>query len=168
MADDSYEQWLGECLPVPRRRRFPQPALIASVINAIAGVWLSEAHLRYVMIAIGGALGSILRYQVSTVVQSRIPVGFPYGTFVVNMTACVIMGFAMTLLTERLTLNPNWRFLIPIGFIGAYSTFSTLEYETFRAVCEGAGYVAAANVALSFVAGYLALWCGAIAAKQIF
>ena len=123
---------------------------------------------RYVMIAIGGALGSILRYQVATVVQSRIPAGFPYGTFVVNMSACVIMGFAMTLLTERLTLNPNWRFLIPIGFIGAYSTFSTLEYETFRAVSEGAQYVAAANVAGSFVAGYGALWLGVLLARLLF
>lgn len=119
------------------------------------------------MIAIGGALGSILRYQVATVVQSRIPTGFPYGTFVVNMSACVIMGFVMTLLTERLTVNPNWRFLVPIGFVGAYSTFSTLEYETFRAVSEGARSVAAANVAGSFAAGYIALWLGVLLAKQL-
>jgi CrcB protein len=120
------------------------------------------------MIAIGGALGSMLRYQVATVVQSRVPAGFPYGTFVVNMSACVIMGFVMTLLTERLTVNPNWRLLIPIGFIGAYSTFSTLEYETFQAVSEGARYVAVSNVAGSFAAGYMALWLGVRMAKLIF
>jgi CrcB protein len=120
------------------------------------------------MIAIGGALGSIARYQVASIVQARIPAGFPYGTFVVNMSACVIMGFAMTLLTERLTVNPNWRFLVPVGFIGAYSTFSTLEYETFRAASEGARQVAAANVAVSFALGYAALWLGVIVARQLF
>jgi CrcB protein len=123
---------------------------------------------RYVMIAIGGAVGSILRYQVALMVQSRVPAGFPYGTFVVNMSACVIMGFVMTLLTEHLTGNPAWRFLIPIGFIGAYSTFSTWEYETFIAASEGARYVALANVAGSFVGGYIALWFGVVLAKLIF
>jgi len=123
---------------------------------------------RYMMIGIGGALGSILRYQVTTIVQSRMPAGFPYGTFVVNMSACLIMGFVMTLLTARLTLDPSWRYLIPIGFIGAYSTFSTIEYETFQAVSDGARFVAAANVAGSFAAGYLALWLGVLLARRLF
>ena len=122
---------------------------------------------RYVMIAIGGAVGSILRYEVATIVNARIPARFPYGTFVVNITACAIMGLVMTLMTERLIVNPNWRYLIPIGFIGAYSTFSAVEYETFRAVSEGAPYVAAAYVASSFAAGYAALWLGVIIARQL-
>ena len=124
--------------------------------------------IRYVMIAIGGAVGSILRYQVAVIVQARVPVGFPYGTFVVNISGCLIMGFATALLTERLVVDPNWRFLIPIGFIGAYTTFSTFELETFRAVSEGAYAIAAANVIGSFIAGYLALWAGFIAARALF
>jgi CrcB protein len=120
------------------------------------------------MIAIGGAIGAIARYQVAAVIQARIPVGFPYGTFVVNVTGCLIMGFVTALLTERLVVHPNWRYLIPIGFVGAYTTFSTFELETFRAVTEGAWAVAGANVAASFVAGYLALWAGFIAARVLF
>jgi len=117
------------------------------------------------MIGIGGALGAIARYQVAAVVQARVPVGFPYGTFVVNITGCLIMGIVTALLTERLVVNPNWLFLVPIGFVGAYTTFSTFELETFRAVTEGAWPIAAVNVVGSVVAGYLALWAGFVVAR---
>jgi CrcB protein len=120
------------------------------------------------MIAIGGALGSIARFQVAAMIQARVPVGFPYGTFVVNVTGCLIMGFATALLTDRLVVHPNWRFLIPIGFVGAYTTFSTFELETFRAVSENAWPIAAANVGGSIVAGYAALWIGFVAARVLF
>ncbi len=117
------------------------------------------------MIAIGGALGAIARYQVATVVQARVPVGFPYGTLVVNVTGCLVMGIVTALLTERLVTNPNWLFLIPIGFVGAYTTFSTFELETFRAITGGAWPIAAANVIGSVVAGYVALWAGFAVAR---
>ena len=124
--------------------------------------------IRYVMIAVGGAVGAIARYQVAAMIQARVPVGFPYGTFIVNVSGCLIMGFITALLTERLTASPNWRFLIPIGFVGAYTTFSTFELETFRAVSERAWPIAAANVIGSFIVGYLALWAGFIAARLLF
>ncbi|HVZ23788.1 MAG TPA: CrcB family protein, partial [Vicinamibacterales bacterium] len=66
--------------------------------------------MRYVMIAVGGALGSIARYQVALLVQTRVPTGFPWGTFVVNFSACLIMGIANTLITDRLVPSPYWRF----------------------------------------------------------
>ena len=122
---------------------------------------------RYAMIAIGGALGAIARYQVAAVIQARVPVGFPYGTFVVNVTGCFIMGVVTVLLTDRLVIHPNWRFLIPIGFIGAYTTFSTFELETFLAVSEQAWSTAIANIVVSVVAGYLALWAGFVAARAL-
>jgi CrcB protein len=119
------------------------------------------------MIAIGGALGAIARYQVTVSVQARAAAGFPYGTFFVNMSACLVMGAVMTLLNGRLNADAHWRYLIPIGFIGAYSTFSTLEYETFRAASEGAQLIAAANVVASVVVGYAALWAGVAIARQL-
>src|SRR5690242_3222108 len=109
------------------------------------------------MLAIGGALGAIARYQVATVIQQRLTVGFPYGTFVVNISGCFIMGLATIVLTERLVVHPNWRFLVPIGFVGAYTTFSTFELETFMAVSEQAWLIALANVAFSVVGGFVAL-----------
>ncbi len=122
---------------------------------------------RYIMIALGGALGALARYQVAAVVQARVPVGFPYGTFVVNVTGCFIMGFATALLTERLVVHPNWRFLVPIGFVGAYTTFSTFELDTFRAASEGAWWIAAVNMFGSFVVGYVALWAGFVVARGL-
>jgi CrcB protein len=122
---------------------------------------------RYLMIAIGGAAGAIARYQLAAMVQARIPAGFPLGTFVVNMTGCLVMGIAMTLLTERLVVHPNWRYLIPIGFIGAYTTFSTFEYETLRAISEGSLIIGFGNIILSVVAGYAALWLGVVAARAL-
>jgi CrcB protein len=123
--------------------------------------------MRYVMIAIGGALGSLARYQVALVVQTHVPTGFPWGTFVVNLSACLVMGIASTLITDRLVPNPAWRFLIPIGFIGAYSTFSTFELDAFRANSEGAFLVAGVYLVGSVIAGYLALWAGVALARLV-
>jgi CrcB protein len=122
---------------------------------------------RYVMIAIGGSLGAIARYEVATMIQAHIPAGFPWGTFVVNVSGCLVMGLVTTLLTERLGANPAWRFLVPIGFIGAYTTFSTFELEAFRANTEGAWLIGGAYIVGSVVAGYLALWAGVVAARVL-
>ena len=85
---------------------------------------------KYFFIAAGGALGSIARYWVGSTIGGRMGTRFPYGTFVINITACIIIGFSLTYLSKRVELNPAWRYLIPVGFIGAYSTFSTYEWET--------------------------------------
>lgn len=119
------------------------------------------------MIAAGGALGALARYQLAAMIQARVPAGFPWGTFVVNVSGCLVMGVAATLLTDKLVVHPNWRFLIPIGFIGAYTTFSTFEYETFRAIAEGSWMIGAMNVIGSVVAGYVALWLGVVLARAL-
>jgi fluoride exporter len=121
---------------------------------------------RYAMIALGGALGAIARYQLTALVQTRMSPGFPWGTFVVNITGCLAMGIVMTLLSGRLQLHPGWRFLIPIGFIGAYTTFSAVEFDTFQAVTGGAVLIGAANAIGSIVAGYAALWLGVTLARM--
>jgi fluoride exporter len=115
---------------------------------------------KYLMIAAGGALGSIARYWVGTTIAGRTTPRFYFGTFVVNMTACLIIGFSLTWLGERTGMNPAWRFLIPIGFVGAYSTFSTFEYEMFTALQGGAFVMAALYVSLSVLLGLLAVWLG--------
>jgi len=119
------------------------------------------------MIAIGGALGAIARYLVAAMIQARVPAGFPWGTFWVNVSGSLLMGAAMTLLTERLVTNPQWRFLIPIGFIGAYTTFSTFEWELFSANAEGAWLTGASYLVGSVVAGYVALWLGILLARSV-
>jgi fluoride exporter len=121
--------------------------------------------VKYLMIAIGGGLGSMLRFWVGGVVSGKMGTRFPHGTFVINCTASFLIGFIITLLAEKTHWSPNLRFLIPIGFIGGYSTFSTFEYETFRVVQEGEFLIAFLNVALSVVVGFVAVWLGVIAGR---
>ncbi len=85
---------------------------------------------------------------------------FPYGTAVINLTACVIIGFILTYFGKRADLNPAWRFLVPIGFIGAYSTFSTYEWETLSTLRSGAFFLASVYAVGSLVLGLAATWCG--------
>ena len=120
---------------------------------------------RYIFIALGGALGSIARYWVGVTVASRIGTRFPWGTFVINMTACIIIGFSMAYLGKRAELSPAWRFFIPIGFIGAYSTFSTYEWETLSSLRAGAFFISSAYAFGSLILGLAAVWCGSLLAE---
>jgi CrcB protein len=90
---------------------------------------------------------------------------FPYGTFVINVTACVIIGFSLSFMARRANLNPGWRFLIPIGFIGAYSTFSTYEWETLSTIRSGAFAIAALYAVGSLILGLAAVWGGSLLAE---
>lgn len=122
---------------------------------------------KYLLIGLGGALGSVTRYWVGSTVGGRMGVRFPFGTLVVNLTACLIIGFTLTWLSERVEINPAWRYFIPIGFIGAYSTFSTYEWETLQTLRSGAFALAALYAAGSLLLGLAATWCGAALAETL-
>lgn len=122
---------------------------------------------KYLYVALGGALGSLARFWVGSAIGGRLGTRFPYGTFVVNVTACVILGFVLTLLGSRTELNPAWRFLVPIGFVGAYSTFSTFEWEIFTNLQTGAFLITASYVVLSLVFGLAGVWGGVLIARAI-
>jgi CrcB protein len=122
---------------------------------------------KYFFIAVGGALGAMSRVWVDSAVTDRLGIRFPYGTFVVNLSACVILGFSLAFLNRRMGLNPIWVWLIPVGFVGAYSTFSTFEWETLSTLQSGAVLMAALYAFLSVVLGLLGTWCGAWIARAI-
>lgn len=122
---------------------------------------------KYVMVGIGGCLGAIARFWLGGLIYQKMGTRFPYGTFVINISGCFLVGFMVTVLTERTHLNANWRYLIPVGFIGAYTTFSTFEFETLAALRDGQLLVAALNVALSVVVGFIAVWLGVIAGRVV-
>ena len=122
---------------------------------------------KYFFIALGGSLGSLARYWVGSTIASRMGTRFPYGTFVVNITACIVIGFTLAFLSRRTQLNPAWRYLIPVGFVGAYSTFSTFEWETYASLQDGAFLIAGLYVVLSCVLGLIAVWFGVLVAKAI-
>ncbi len=120
---------------------------------------------KYFLIAFGGALGSMARYWVGSTIAGRMGTKFPYGTFVINITACVIIGFSLTFLAKRVELNPAWRFLVPVGFIGAYSTFSTYEWETLSTIRTGAFLMAVLYAVSSLILGLAAVWFGSAIAE---
>ncbi len=122
---------------------------------------------KYFFIALGGAIGSIARYWVGSTIASRLGTKFYYGTFVINLTACVIIGFALTFFGRRAELNPTWRYLVPVGFVGAYSTFSTYEWETFSSIRTGAFFIASFYALASLFLGLVAIWCGVLIAEAI-
>lgn len=123
---------------------------------------------RYLFIAIGGALGSVARFWVGTTVAGRMGTRFPFGTLLVNITACLIIGFSLELLNRHANLNPSWRFFVPIGFIGAYSTFSTFEWEIYSNLTQGAFWIAILYVTVSLVAGLIAVALGVSTARYLF
>jgi len=117
---------------------------------------------KYLLIAIGGAFGSIARYWVGSTVGSRLGFRLPYGTLIVNLSACLVIGFTLTYFGKRADFNPAWRFLLAVGFIGAYSTFSTYEWETLSTLRSGAFVLAALYAGGSLILGLAAVWAGSM------
>src|SRR5919109_5658385 len=112
-------------------------------------------------VAVAGALGALARYGLDGVVSRRAS-GFPWGTFVVNVSGAFLLGLVFTLTTERF-LPPVWlRSSLTIGFLGAYTTFSTLSLETYRLLEDGAVALALANALGTLAAGLGALYVGVV------
>jgi CrcB protein len=123
--------------------------------------------LKYLMVGIGGCLGSVVRFWLGGYIGSKMGARFPYGTFVINITGSFLIGLVFALLTVKTQWSPNWRYLIPIGFLGGYTTFSSFEYETLRAMQDGQIGVGFLYVALSVVVGFVAAWGGVTAGRAI-
>ena len=122
---------------------------------------------KYLMVGIGGFAGAVARFWLGVFIGQKMGTRFPYGTFFINTSGCFLIGFIMTILTERTHLSANWRYLIPIGFIGAYTTFSTFEYETLRSIQDGQFVLGLLNVVLSLIVGFVLVWTGVIVARAI-
>jgi fluoride exporter len=121
----------------------------------------------YLAVAAGGALGACLRYFIGASFVTRIAPPFPTATFLINITGSFIIGFFLTLATERVNLSPHLRLAIAVGFVGAYTTFSTFEYETIRLIEARAILLAILNVILSVVVGFVAVWAGIALARTL-
>jgi CrcB protein len=122
---------------------------------------------KYFMVGLGGFLGSIARFWLGGFISERMGTRFPYGTFVINISGSFVIGLILTLLTENAHWSPNWRYLVPVGFIGAYTTFSTFEYETLRSVQDGQWLMAILNVVLSIILGFLGVWLGVVTGRAV-
>lgn len=122
--------------------------------------------MRFLMVAIGGAAGAVARYAVSLVVALFWKSEFPLATLLINVSGAFILGFFSTMAAERIPVDPLWRLLIATGFVGAYTTFSTFEYETERLTSTGAAGWALVNVLTSVIVGFAAVRLGVILARR--
>lgn len=113
------------------------------------------------LVALGGAIGSVARYKLSGyVLQHTIDWRFPAGTFAVNVAGCLVAGILAGLAEKHHLLSPDARLLLFTGVLGGFTTFSAFGLETMFLLKRGEVLVAGANVVLSVVAGLLALWLG--------
>jgi len=119
------------------------------------------------LIAAGGAFGAVSRYLVSNGVHSLLGRGFPYGTLSVNVLGSLLMGFFYILLLERFDPGAHWRPLLLIGFLGAFTTFSTFSIETLSLVENGELYRAMLNILLSVTTCLAACWAGVLLGRQL-
>jgi CrcB protein len=113
-----------------------------------------------VMVALGGAAGAVARYVVDGFVAERAAGAFPWGTLVVNLSGSLVLGVLFALAVERGVLPASIRGPLMIGFIGAYTTFSTLMLESWRLWEDGAVGLALANSLGSVALGLVALFAG--------
>ena len=118
-------------------------------------------------IAAGGAIGSVLRYWVSTSVHAFAGQGFPYGTFVVNVIGSMAMGFLFVVMLERAQSGPEMRAFLLIGLLGAFTTFSAFSMETLDLLGQGSYWKALVNMSASVVACVGAAFIGMLAGRQL-
>ena len=118
-------------------------------------------------VAVGGALGSLLRFWMSTGVYALLGRGFPYGTLAVNVLGCLLMGFLFVLFLDRFSTNGVLRAGMLIGVLGGFTTFSAFSMETINLIEEGAQLKAALNIFLNVLACLGATWLGVLVGRQL-
>src|SRR5215213_4901084 len=125
------------------------------------------AAVRSLWIGVGGFLGAVARYQLDSLVTRLHRSAFPWGTLVVNLSGCFLLGVVVTMSAARLDANADLRAAVTVGFIGAYTTFSTFSLQAVRLTEDGAVALALAYVAASVVVGLLAAWAGMAAGRAM-
>jgi CrcB protein len=121
----------------------------------------------YIAIAVGGSLGAVSRYWVSTSTYQWLGLGFPYGTLTVNLLGSLVMGFLSVLLVHRFNVSDEIRIGLLAGFLGSFTTFSTFAMDTLQLAGNEAMMKAIAYILLSVLLCILGAWAGLVTAKQL-
>ena len=116
--------------------------------------------MKILMIGGGGAGGALCRYALAGWAQSLSKGLFPVGTLTVNLAGCFVIGFVGAWLAGPLVIREEYRLALLVGFVGAFTTFSTFGFETMSLLNDGQRTVALLNVLVSNVAGLALVWCG--------
>ena len=119
----------------------------------------------YLLVGLGGFLGANARYLVANWIGMRYGTSFPYGTLVINVSGSFVIGLFLVLVTERFLVHPNWRLFFSVGFLGAYTTFSTFSFESLALIENGFWLLSLLNIVGSVVMGLIATLSGVIIAR---
>jgi fluoride exporter len=111
--------------------------------------------LRLLLIATFGAAGTLARYGLQGLVQIRVGSTFPFGTLLINLTGCFLLGLIGQAMLNRMIVSPEWRVAIAVGFFGGYTTFSSFGWETAKMLESGEWLRATTYVAVSVIVGLL-------------
>jgi len=112
-------------------------------------------RVKIFLIALFGAIGTLARYGLQGVVQIRIGGTFPYGTLLINLSGCFLLGLIGQFTLNRMVISPDWRVAIAVGFFGGYTTFSSFGWETAKMLEDGEWLRASSYVGASVIAGLL-------------
>jgi CrcB protein len=121
----------------------------------------------FLLISFGAILGANLRYWVGGWAAQRFGTAFPFGTLIINLTGSFILGVFITLATERFLLDPRWRVLVAVGFLGAYTTFSSYTYESVNLMLKGQTWLGLLDLFGSSFLGGLAVIAGVLLARVL-
>jgi CrcB protein len=125
--------------------------------------------LNYILVGVGSALGGILRYWLSGAVANRFGQSFPWGTIIVNITGCLVIGFFNTITGPdgRFMISPAGRTFFMIGICGGYTTFSSFSLQTLNLVEDGQWWQAGGNILGSVLFCLLGVWLGHLLAANL-
>ena len=120
----------------------------------------SKSMQTFLIISLGAILGANCRYWLGGWAVQRFGTAFPYGNLIINLTGSFILGLFMALVTDRFLVNPQWRLLVAIGFLGSYTTFSSYTYESISLILSGQLWTGLFNLIGSSILGGLAVLLG--------
>jgi fluoride exporter len=123
--------------------------------------------VNYLWIAVGAVLGASARYFLSDLFARDFAPTFPYSTLLINVTGSLVLGFFLMYSTDRLLLDPRWRFLIAVGFCGSYTTFSSYAFESVAMMQRGQWLMMSLNIVASNVLCLAAVLAGAAVARGL-
>jgi len=122
---------------------------------------------KVLLLGTAGFVGTLARYFLQGVIQTNAGSAFPFGTLVVNVFGCFVLGLLNGLFTDRFLIDPQLRICFTIGFCGAFTTYSTLVFETVQLVNGRELVLAATNVVASLALGFIFLWLGIVTARTL-
>lgn len=123
---------------------------------------ISPVFEKVLLISVGAILGANARYWIGDWIAQKWGTSFPYGTLIINITGSFLIGLLISLTTERITIDPRWRYMIVVGFLGAYTTFSTYTLESMNLFERGQWQLGLLDVLGSVIIGLVAVGLGLI------